>query len=68
MSDDLQRSLGRVEAKIDTLLELNKSHEERITSLETDRNRVKGAILGVGIGSGGIGALLAKYLPWGGHG
>jgi hypothetical protein len=68
MSDDLQRSLGRVEAKIDTLLELNKSHEERITSLESDRNRVKGAILGVGIGSGGIGALLAKYFPWSGHG
>jgi hypothetical protein len=68
MSDDLQRAVGRVESKIDILLEINKSHEERITSLESDRNRVKGAILGVGIGSGGIGALLAKYLPWGGHG
>lgn len=66
MSEELQRAMGRVEAKIDTLLELNESHENRISSLEGDRNRVKGAILGVGIGSGGLGAFLAKILPFGG--
>jgi len=59
--------MGRVESKIDILLELNTSHENRIASLEGDRNRVKGALIGVGLGSGGIGAFLAKILPFGGH-
>lgn len=67
MTDDLQRWMGRIETKIDTLLETNKEHETRITSLEADRNRVKGAILGVSLGSGAIGAFLTKYLGIGGH-
>lgn len=66
MSDELQRWMGRVETKIDTLLETHKEYDTRITSLETDRTRVKGALLGVGIGSGGLGALLAKIIPFGG--
>ena len=66
MSDELQRWMGRVETKIDTLLEESKTHETRISSLESDRNRVKGALLGVGLGSGGLGALLVKFIPFGG--
>lgn len=67
MSDDIQRSLGRIEGKLDNILDSQKEHETRITSLENDRNRVKGALWGVGIGSGGLGALLAKLLPFSGH-
>lgn len=67
MSEDLQRWMGRVETKIDTLLETHREHESRIVSLENDRNRVKGAIIGVGIGSGSVGAFLAKFIPFMGH-
>ena len=64
MSDELQRWMGRVETKIDTLLDTHKEHEARIQSLETDRNRVKGALWVVG-GSGlSIGAFLAKLMGW----
>ena len=67
MNDDLQRWMGRIETKIDTLLETNKEHETRITSLEADRNRVKGAILGVSLFSGGVGAYLSKIFSGLGH-
>ncbi len=67
MIDDVQRSLGRIEGKLDNLLDSQKDHDNRIISLENDRNRVKGALWGVGIGSGGLGAFLAKFLPFSGH-
>ena len=68
MSDEVQRSLGRIESKLDDILESHEKHDIRITSLEVDRNRVKGALWCVGIGSGGLGAFLAKILPFcGGH-
>lgn len=62
MSDDVQRSLGRIESKIDNLLDNQRSHDERITSLEGDRNRAKGALWGIGIGSASLGAFLTKLL------
>jgi hypothetical protein len=34
MSDELQRSMGRVEAKVDLLLERTGSYDKRIGSLE----------------------------------
>lgn len=34
MSDEMQRSMGRVEAKLDLLLERSGSHDKRIGSLE----------------------------------
>lgn len=34
MSDELQRSLGRVEAKVDTLLERTAGFDTRITAVE----------------------------------
>ncbi|UOF77788.1 hemolysin xhlA [Caudoviricetes sp.] len=64
MSDELQRWMGRVETKIDTLLDTHKEHEARIQSLEDDRNRAKGALIGVGMFSGGLGAFLAKVMGW----
>ena len=60
--------LGQIDGKVDMILDHVRDHNARITSLEQDRNRVKGALWGVGIGSGGLGALLAKILPFGvGH-
>lgn len=57
--------LGQIDGKLDMVLDHVRDHNERITSLESDRNRVKGALWGVGIGSGGLGAFLAKILPFG---
>ena len=68
MPDELQRWMGRVETKIDTLLDTHKEHEGRIASLESDRNRAKGALWGIGIGSASLGGLIAKLFPFGaGH-
>lgn len=68
MIDDVQRSLGRIEGKLDNLLDSQKNHDNRIISLENDRNRVKGALWGVGLTSGGLGAFIAKIFPFGaGH-
>lgn len=66
MSDD-NMLLGKIDGKVDMILEHVRDHNTRITSLEGDRNRVKGALWGVGIGSASLGGLIAKLFPWG-HG
>lgn len=67
MSEEIQRSLGRIESKLDFIVDGHKDHSERITSLENDRNRVKGVIFGASLFSGGVGAFIAKIFPFGGH-
>lgn len=62
MSDDVQRALGRIESKLDYIVDGHKDHSERISSLEADRNRAKGVIFGISILSGGAGAWLMKIL------
>ena len=59
--------LGQIDGKLDMVLDHVKDHNSRIVSLENDRNRVKGALWGVGLTSGGLGAFLAKFFPFSGH-
>lgn len=59
--------LGRIDERTEIILSHVSDHNARITSLENDRDRVKGMLLGVSIGSGGVGALLAKILPFSSH-
>lgn len=68
MSDERSNLLlGQIDGKVDMILDHVKSHNERITLLENDRDRFKGALWGVGLGSTGLGALLAKIIPFSGH-
>lgn len=46
MSDDIQRSLGSIEGKLDILIERNASHDKRISAVERSQYAVK-AIAGV---------------------
>ena len=61
MSDD-NLLLGQIDGKVDMILDHVRDHNARITSLETDRNRVKGALWGVFIGSTSLGAFIAKLI------
>lgn len=40
MTEDIQRILGRIESKVDTLVDQRKFHDKRITSLEHSRTRL----------------------------
>jgi hypothetical protein len=62
MSADLERWMGRIETKIDGLVESVKTHEARVSSLETDRDKAKGALWGVGAVAGVIGAFVHKVI------
>lgn len=61
MSED-NLLLGQIDGKVDMILDHVKDHNARITSLENDRNRVKGALWGVGIGSASLGAFISKLI------
>jgi hypothetical protein len=51
MSDEIQRALGRIEGKLDTVLSTQEKHEEQISSLEMVKTQ---ALTLVGIFSVGI--------------
>jgi len=74
MSNDLHEMIGRIDERTELMMksmdEFKRSadsHDTRIASLESDRTKAKGVILGISLGSGTIGALLAKILPFTGH-
>jgi len=74
MSNDLHQMIGRIDERTELMMksmdEFKRSadsHDTRIASLESDRTKAKGVILGISLGSGTIGALLAKILPFTGH-
>lgn len=62
MADDFQKWVGGVDVKLDTIIDGIKSHESRLSSLETDRDRAKGALWGVGAIAGVIGAFVHKII------
>lgn len=43
MSESLERALGRLEGKVDRILDVLPQHEERIVRLETWKARLMGA-------------------------
>ena len=74
MLSDLYLIAGRTDERTELMLksmdEFKRSadsHDTRIASLESDRTKAKGVILGISLGSGTIGALLAKIFPFTGH-
>lgn len=74
MSTDLHQMIGRIDERTELMMKSMdefkrsaNSHDTRISSLESDRTKAKGVILGISLGSGTIGALLAKVLPFTGH-
>lgn len=62
MSDEVQRSLGRIESKLDSVVDGYKEHGERLASLENDRSRAKGILWGIGLGSASLSAFITKIL------
>lgn len=74
MSNDLHQMIGRIDERTELMMksmdEFKRSaenHDSRISSLESDRTKAKGVILGISLGSGTLGALIAKILPFTGH-
>lgn len=47
-TDDLMRALGRIEGKLDTVLETHTDHSLRLRSLETWRNFERGIFATIG--------------------
>lgn len=47
MSEEMQRDLGRLEAKVDLLLTVLPQHNERLTAIERWKWRISGALAAV---------------------
>jgi hypothetical protein len=47
MSDPVQNTLGRIEGKLDSLVDLHRDHEQRLRSLESSRSKLLGVAAGV---------------------
>jgi hypothetical protein len=64
MSDlaKIERDIGRLEAKVDILLERDRRDDERLTKLESDATAQKAVVGVVGAIAGGISAFASKYL------
>ena len=56
MSDDIQRSLGRIEGKLDSVLERQKSHEDRLDTLDAIKNKGYGILTAITVAAGAVGA------------
>ncbi len=61
--DDIQDSLpfllGRMESKLDQVLDATKSHGKRIDALEKDKNKILGAVAVI---SAGISAMFSWFI------
>ncbi len=58
LPDDLRTIIGRMDAKLDILVNHSADHEARLRSLEVFKNRLLGYILA----AGSIGAVLSEFL------
>jgi len=47
MVESVHNTLGRMESKLDTLVDLHKDHEVRLRSLESSRSKLLGIAAGV---------------------
>jgi len=45
MTDEVQRSLGRIEGKLDSMLDAQSDHATRLASVERYTNRIAGALV-----------------------
>lgn len=72
MADDVQRTLGRIEGKLDAVLQQQEDHKRRIDDLEGLKNKALGiaAIIGsmVGLIGTSIGKAIAAIMHGGTNG
>lgn len=62
MSDDVQRTLGRIESKLDAVLEDHRDLKEGVKDWREFKNRAIGWLVGVGVMSATAGAAASKAL------
>ena len=62
MSDEIQRSLGRIEGKLDSVLEVQKTHAEKLAEHEALKNKGFGIFAAVAIAAGTVSASLTKAI------
>jgi len=78
MSNDLHQMIGRIDERTELMMKSMDefksavhSHSVQIFSIrneiDSDKAKEKGVLLGISLGSGTLGALLAKILPFTGH-
>lgn len=58
MSDEIQRSLGRIEGKLDMMLETQEAHGERLNNLDALKNKFYGIVSAVAVVAGAAGAFV----------
>lgn len=59
MSDEIQRSLGRIEGKIDSMLSTQKEHGDRLTDVESFKNKSIGYLMA----ASAIFAAMMHFIP-----
>ena len=59
MSDNVERTLGRIESKIETLLEQQSNMNERVNALES----LKDKAMGYAIGAAAVFTAFWHYIP-----
>lgn len=69
MDSELHQMVGRIDERTELMMksmdDFRRSvdgHNQRLTSLEHDRAKVKGGVYVVGVISGGVGAFLSKIM------
>lgn len=62
VSDEIQRSLGRIEGKLDSIIDIQKEHASRLDDLDALKNKGYGILSTVGLVAGTIGAFANKAL------
>lgn len=62
MSDDIQRSLGRIEGKLDGVLEAHKDMRKDIDSLLHTRTYAYGIVAAIGTAFGFIGSHIKTFI------
>lgn len=78
MSNDLHQMIGRIDERTELMMKSMEefkgavhNHSVQIASIrneiDNDKAKAKGVLLGISLGSGTLGALLAKILPFTGH-
>lgn len=56
MSEEIQRSLGRIEGKLDNIIDRQEKHEKRLDGLDEIKNKGYGILTAVAIAAGAIGS------------
>lgn len=59
MTDNIERTLGRLESKVDTLLEQQATIHARVSNLES----IKDKAIGYGIGAAAVFTAFWHYIP-----